>query len=58
MKSVSRFAMVATLGAVLVGCGKPVEVPTANVGNIMGTSGYQEAERAKRFEELTNYKED
>ena len=27
MKSVSRFAMVATLGAVLVGCGKPVEVP-------------------------------
>lgn len=42
MKSMSRFAMVATLGAVLVGCGKPVEVPTAHVGKIMGTSGYQE----------------
>lgn len=42
MKSVSRFAMVVALGAVLVGCGKPVEVPNAAVGKIMGTNGYQE----------------
>ena len=27
MKSVSRFAMIAALGAVLVGCGQRVEVP-------------------------------
>ena len=40
MKSVSRFAMVAALGAALVGCGQRVEVPPGHVGKSMGTEGY------------------
>lgn len=40
MKSVSRFAMVAALGAALVGCGQRVEVPPGHVAKTMGTEGY------------------
>lgn len=42
MKNLIKMSAVALAAIVMSGCGKPVEVPTASVGKIMGTSGYHE----------------
>ena len=42
MKNLIKISAISLAAIVMAGCGKPVEVPNAAVGKIMGTNGYQE----------------